>query len=93
MTFSAISMSVLRYGLASTLMISCAPAALHAEPSLNELASEIQALKSENRQMKAAISNMRGETRRETGKVLRAVERHTPAPNTFRRAPPNASRR
>lgn len=66
-------------GLAASLMLTCAPAALHAEPTVTvqELAAEIAALKAENREMKAAISNMKGETKRTQEKV-RKVEEQRP---------------
>ncbi len=71
-------------GLAASLMLTCAPAALHAEPTVTvqELAAEIAALKAENREMKAAISNMKGETKRTQEKVRQVVEHpaYVPAP-------------
>jgi hypothetical protein len=81
-------------GLAASLMLTCAPAALHAEPTVTvqELAAEIAALKAENREMKAAISNMKGETKRTQEKV-RKVEEQRPvyvAPPAAAAIPPGA---
>jgi hypothetical protein len=58
-------------GLTASLMITCAPVALRAEPTvtIQELAAEIAALKAENREMKKAITSMHGETRRTEEKV------------------------
>ncbi len=69
-------------------MLGCSPIALHAEPSLAELAKEIAALKAENREMKEAISSMRADFRRTREKVdkdhqvaVRSVPvQHTSAP-------------
>jgi hypothetical protein len=65
-------------GLASTLILMSVPRALHAEPSLSELAAEIQALKAENRQIKDEMAQMRGETRRAREKV-RDIAQHQQA--------------
>ncbi len=69
-------------GVAVALLVPCATVAAHAEPSLSELAAEIQALKNENRQMresnremKAAISDMRVQTHRTSEKVRQVAER------------------
>jgi hypothetical protein len=64
-------------------LLTCSPIALHAEPSLAELAKEIAALKAENREMKVAISNMRVDSRRtreKVEKVQQVVVRPVPVP-------------
>lgn len=63
----------------AALLLSCSPAALHAETSNAELAAEIKALKAQIREMRTAISETRTETRRTQAKV-RAVATRTPAP-------------
>ena len=80
-------------GLASALLAPGAATTVHAEPSLAEIAAEIQALKAENRQikaenskMKAAIANIGGQTRR-TGEKVRAVSARTEEIATRRSAP------
>ncbi len=61
-------------GLAASLLLTCSPAALHAEPTLAEIAAELAALKAENREMKSEIANMRADTRRTREKVRQVAE-------------------
>ncbi len=70
-------------GLAGALLVSGAVTEAQADPSLAEIAAEIQALKAENRQikaenqkMRAAIANLGAQTHRTTEKV-RAVATRT----------------
>ena len=89
--------------LGTAAALSMPPAtALHAEPSLAEIAAEIAALKAENqqiraenrqikdanRQMKEAISDMREQTRRTSEKVRTVVTRRTPDSRTIASALP-----
>ena len=71
-----------RVGLATLLLLSCSPAALHAEASNAELAKEIAELKAQIREMRGAITANHVETRRAMEKV-RAVAARTPAPYTL----------
>lgn len=82
MTLSANAKRGLRLSLSGALLLSCSTAALHAEPSLSEIAAQIKALRDENRQIKAenrkmrdAISSLKGETRRTRDKVRSVAER------------------
>lgn len=78
MTHSAHSKRGLRYSLTAALLLSCAPAALHAETSNDELAAEIKALRAQVREMKSVIAETRTETRKTSAKV-RAVASRAPA--------------
>jgi hypothetical protein len=80
-------------GLAASLMMTCSPLALHAEPSvtIQDLAAEIAALKAENREMKRAISEMHGETRRTEQKVRQVAAQPVSPPPSGVVVPPGAT--
>lgn len=59
-------------GLAALLLLSCAPAALHAQTSNEDLAKEIAELKAQIRELRGSVSATRSETRREVQKVRAA---------------------
>lgn len=64
-----------RAGLAAGLLLTCSPAALHAEASNAELAREIAELKAQIREMRGAISANHAETRHAIAKVRAVAER------------------
>ena len=74
MTISATTKRTLRYSLAATLLLSCAPGALHAEPSdkdekIRKLESMMLQMQSQIRSLKAAVGEDRVENRRTREKV------------------------
>ena len=78
-TISATTRRTLRYSLAATLLLSCAPAALHAESSdkdekIRKLESMMTEMQSQIRSLKAAVGEERVEGRRTREKV-RIVEK------------------
>ena len=87
----------LRLGTTAFLLTSSAPV-VHAEPSLADIAKEIAALKAENqqirtenRQMKEAISDMRAQNRRTSEKVRTVASRRIPETKTTATAFPASS--
>ncbi len=79
--------------LAASLLMTCSPVALHAEPTvtLQDLAAEVAALKAENRQMKKAIASMHGETKRTEEKVRQVAKQPSYAPPAGMAAAPVGS--
>ena len=74
MTISATTKRTLRYSLAATLLLSCAPAALHAETSekdekIRKLETMMLQMQSQIRSLKAAVGEERVEGRRTREKV------------------------
>ena len=74
MTISATTKRTLRYSLAATLLLSCAPAALHAEPSdkdekIRKLETMMLQMQSQIRSLKSAVGEERVEGRRTREKV------------------------
>ena len=74
MTISATKKRTLRYSLAATLLLSCAPAALHAEPSdkdekIRKLETMMLQMQSQIRSLKSAVGEERVEGRRTREKV------------------------
>ena len=86
MTISATTKRTLRYSLAATLLLSCAPVALHAEPSdkdekIRKLETMMLQMQSQIRSLKAAVGEDRVENRRTREKVREvAVKGYAPAP-------------
>ena len=81
-TFGARLQRATIVGLAGALLAPGAATTAHADPSLAEIAAEIQALKAENRQikaenqkMKAAIANIGAQTHRTSEKVRAVASR------------------
>ena len=86
MTISATTKRTLRYSLAATLLLSCAPVALHAEPSdkdekIRKLETMMLQMQSQIRSLKAAVGEDRVENRRTREKVREvAIKGYAPAP-------------
>jgi hypothetical protein len=73
-TISATTKRTLRYSLAASLLLSCAPAALHAETSekdaqIRKLESMMLQMQSQIRSLKAAVGETRAENKRTREKV------------------------
>ncbi len=74
-TLSVTAKRTLRYGLAGALLLSCSPAALHAEVSNAQLAREIAELKAQIRALRGSVVETRKESRSTREKVRVVTER------------------
>lgn len=72
--------SLLSVGLTAGMFMTCVPAALHAEPTLADLAKEIAALKAENRQMKSEIAGLHKDNKQTREKVRQVSVRPAALP-------------
>ena len=76
-TLSVTAKRTLRYGLSGALLLSCSPAALHAEISNAQLAREIAELKAQIRSLKGSVVETRKESHGTREKVRVITERGT----------------
>ena len=74
-----------RLTLVSSLLLTCLPVTVHAEPTIAELAAKISALETENHQMKSAIAEMRTQSRHTQEKIRIVAQR----PSTYVLPPPS----